>query len=673
MGLTNTSTGFLTARGGSGKRLSYTAILAGNPNVGKSSIFNALTGMKQHTGNWTGKTVASAVGHSEREDITFVDLPGMYSLRSHSAEEEAARDFIRGESADAVVVVCDALCLEGGLSLAIQMTELTENVVVCVNFMDEAARREIDIDMSVIESALGVPAVGVSARSGEGIKELCRIIRERSVMPKKERSVSVYPPAVEAELSELESAGYLRWDVTDAWLSGEMDDTEMEAFERCGGRAEGFYEMLTARPVIVAEGIVCDAVKKAGTESVSERCLAYTRRDRMVDRIITNRVLSVPIMLLMLAGIFWLTIVGSNYPSSLLQAGFDKIELFLYGALSFLPDTARELIVCGVFRTLFRVVSVMLPPMAIFFPLFTLMEDFGLLGRIAFNIDGALARSGACGKQALTMCMGLGCNAAGVVGCRIIDSPRERMIAMLTNNFMPCNGRFPILITMCAILCAGKMGLGALVMTAIIVLGVLATLGVSKILSATLLRGTPSSFTLELPPYRRPQIGRVIVRSVFDRTLFVLGRAAAVAAPAGLVIWLLANVYIGDGTLLSHICAVLDPVGQFIGLDGAVLCSFVLGFPANEIVLPLTVMCYTASGSLGTGADIAGILAANGWTSLTVINMMIMTVFHFPCSTTVLTVKKESGSFGMAALSMVIPTVMGFLLCALTAALYRLI
>ena len=497
MGLTNESTGFRTSRGMSEKRLSYTAILAGNPNVGKSSIFNTLTGMKQHTGNWTGKTVVTAVGHSEKEDITFVDLPGMYSLRPHSAEEEAAVDFIKNHPADAAVVVCDALCIEGGLALAIQMPELTDNVIVCVNFMDEAARRGIDIDMSVIESALGVPAVGVSARSGKGIKELCETVRNRHSAPKNNRGVSLYPPAVEAELSALEKRGYTRWSVTEAWLSGDADEYEAEALKRCGGDADGFAEMLTARPVIAAEGIACDAVKiKCGTDEKTH-CASYTKRDRVIDSIVTNRILSVPIMLLMLAGIFWLTIVGSNYPSALLQALFDRIELFLYDALSVLPDFLRELTVCGICRTLFKVTAVMLPPMAIFFPLFTLMEDFGLLGRIAFNMDGALARSGACGKQALTMCMGLGCNAAGVVGCRIIDSQRERMIAMLTNNFMPCNGRFPILVTLSVILCAGRIGIGAAAMTAAIVLGVLATLGVSKLLSVTAFRGTPSGFTLE--------------------------------------------------------------------------------------------------------------------------------------------------------------------------------
>lgn len=672
MGLTHTSTGHRATNDGVlDVRLKYTVALAGNPNVGKSSIFNALTGLKQHTGNWTGKTVATAVGHADRENITFVDLPGTYSLRAHSPEEEVARDFIKSGTADAVVVVCDALCLERSLALALQIIELTEKVIVCVNFMDEAARRGVSVDTTRLSKLLGVPAIAVSARKGDGLERLCEEIRSMADSPCKAASPLTYPPETEAELSRLVSLGFSRAEVIEGWLSEGMPKELADSMEKCSdGSHERFNEMLLSRPIIIAEGIACEVVKhtKRGDGCVS---CGYSERDRRIDRIVTHPLLSLPLMLLMLAGIFWLTIVGSNYPSAALQSLFDMIEAWLYDAAAVLPDTLREVLISGMLRTLFRVVAVMLPPMAIFFPLFTLMEDLGLLGRIAFNLDGALARVSACGKQALTMCMGLGCNAAGVVGCRIIDSPRERMIAILTNNFMPCNGRFPILITMSALLCAGSFGgiAGALIMTLAIVAGTLATLTVSKLLSLTLFRGVPSSFTLELPPYRRPQIGRVIVRSVFDRTLFVLGRAAAVAVPAGLIIWLLANITVGDATLLAHISMFLDPLGRLIGLDGVILCAFILGFPANEIVLPLIIMCYTASGTLGSDTGLSAILAANGWTSLTYINMMIMTLFHFPCSTTVLTVKKETGSTKMAALSMVIPTALGVALCAVVTAI----
>lgn len=665
MGLTHSSVGH-AASGSSilDKRYKYVAALAGNPNVGKSSLFNSLTGLDQHTGNWTGKTVTSAVGHLPREDITFVDLPGTYSLRTHSPEEEVARDFICSGTADVVIVVCDATCLERSLSLALQIIELTPKVIVCVNLMDEAKKRGITVDTDKLSKLLSVPVVATSARNGEGLTALCTAIKETAKNEQKMDEYPLkYPLETEDEITYLNGLGYSRADIIMSWL-GQRESTDdiLEAKARLAqGNEEEFEEMLLARPVIVSEGIACEVIS-------DEKLCGYSDRDRKIDRIVTHRIFSVPLMFLMLMGVFYLTIIGSNYPSSALQSLFDIIESRLYELASILPATLRELLVCGVIRTLFRVVAVMLPPMAIFFPLFTLMEDVGLLGRIAFNLDGAFYRCSACGKQALTMCMGLGCNAAGVVGCRIIDSPRERIIAVLTNSFMPCNGRFPILITMSALLCAGGFSgvTSALVMMFAVVIAVIATFGVSKLLSVTILRGVPSGFTLELPSYRRPQIGRVIVRSIFDRTLFVLGRAAAVAAPAGFVIWLLANINAGGVSLLTHASGFLDPLGKFVGLDGVVLCAFILGFPANEIVLPLILMGYTASGVLGTDAGIAEILTSNGWGGLQYLNMLILTVFHFPCSTTVLTIKKETGSLGYAFLAMLIPTVIGLVICAIT-------
>ena len=262
------------------------------------------------------------------------------------------------------------------------------------------------------------------------------------------------------------------------------------------------------------------------------------------------------------------------------------------------PEWLHGVLVLGVYRVLAWVVSVMLPPMAIFFPLFTLLEDLGYLPRVAFNLDHQFKKCGSCGKQALTMCMGFGCNAAGVTGARIIDSPRERLIAILTNNFVPCNGRFPTIIAIISMFFIGAVtlpfqsALSALMLTGVIVLGVFMTFAVSRLLSGTLLKGVPSSFALELPPYRRPQIGKVIVRSIFDRTLFVLGRAIAVAAPAGLIIWVMANVSVGGASLLSHCAGFLDPFARLLGMDGIILMAFILGFPANEIVVPIMIMAY---------------------------------------------------------------------------------
>ncbi len=454
----------------------------------------------------------------------------------------------------------------------------------------------------------------------------------------------------------------------------------------------------------------------------------------MIDRIVTGPVTGGLIMFLLLLVIFWITLTGANIPSAMLWDGLFWLEGHLAAALAAVhaPEWLIGMLVYGVYRVLAWVVSVMLPPMAIFFPLFTLMEDLGYLPRVAFNMDRAFKRCRACGKQCLTTAMGFGCNAAGVIGCRIIDSPRERMIAILTNAFVPCNGRLPTLFMMITLLfmsagpamsgaaagstAAGKSAgvwqaipwklspvavslLSAVLLTLVILLGIAATLAASWFLSHTLLKGIPSSFTLELPPYRRPQIGKVIVRSIFDRTLFVLGRAVAVAAPAGLVIWLLANVlYVGPGngwfaisaaaggtaagtivqsapSLLSCITGFFDPLGHLMGLDGVILAAFLLGFPANEIVLPIILMAYLQSSTLlemSNPSALLGLLTSNGWTRMTAVCMIIFCLFHWPCSTTVLSVKKETGSWRWAAVSILLPTAAGMGLCILVANLSRL-
>jgi ferrous iron transport protein B len=686
MGLTNESVGLSASRECDLSSLEplkrspddYIVALAGNPNVGKSTLFNALTGMNQHTGNWTGKTVCSAAGYSKKYNLVAIDLPGAYSLRAHSPEEEVARDFIINECADVVVVICDALCIERNLILALQIIEHTQKVVICVNLLDEAERKGISVNLSELSKLMGVRVVGTSANRGEGIDSLCLAVREtaaESTVAKK--PPLYYPDEIEAELDRLSGIGYTRAACIRYFFNPDeaKPDPELEASleKLCENKPRDYLaETIIKRPVIIAEDIA--------NQVVTSTSRGYSSLDRKIDKIVTNKFLAWPIMLVMLAGIFWLTIVGSNYPSAALESLFDTIETFLYDLTYRLgaPLWLIDVTVGGVLHTLFKVVSVMLPPMAIFFPLFTLLEDFGLLGRIAFNLDGAFKACSACGKQALTMSMGLGCNAAGVIGCRIINSPRERTIAILTNNFMPCNGRFPILIAITALLTGSAASLaasgvaGAAIMTVVLIVGGAATLGVSKLLSVTILKGLPSSFTLELPPYRKPQIRNVIIRSIFDRTLFVLGRAVVVAAPAGLVIWVLANIKVADISLLNYMWGALDGLGRLAGVDGIVLCAFILGFPANEIVLPLMLMMYTQGTSLGGDSGLAEILAANGWNTLTYINMLILTVFHFPCSTTLLTIKKETGSVKYTILSAVIPTLLGLLICIITTALSKI-
>jgi len=593
--------------------------LAGNPNVGKSTVFNELTGLNQHTGNWSGKTVSNAIGYRDHngQGFVFVDIPGTYSLLPASAEEEVARDFITGGEYDCAVVVCDATSLERSLALVLQIQMTAPRLVVCVNLMDEARKRGISVDVESLGKELGVEVVATEARRGKGLFSLCDAILRAKEKPRK---------AQESFFGE---------------------DTESLA-----ARASEIY----AKTVSGGDG--------------------YGKRELLLDRIITSRLFAFPLMLLALAFVFWLTIEGANYPSALLSSFFGRLEAPIFSLLLFLrlPEAIAEALTFGVWRTLSWVVSVMLPPMAIFFPLFTLLEDAGFLPRIAFNLDRAFSACNSCGKQSLTMCMGFGCNAAGVVGCRIIDSPRERLIAILTNSFVPCNGRFPALISIITIFFVGRRaGLlqsakASLILVAFILLGVAMTFIVSKLLSHTLCRGYPSSFALELPPYRRPQIAKVLVRSVFDRTLFVLGRAAAVAAPAGLFIWLMANLSVGGVTLLSHVSDFLDPFGRFLGLDGVILTAFMLGFPANEIVLPLAIMAYTSGGAIaetGNLASVAALLAQNGWTRTVAVSFMLFMILHWPCSTTLLTIKKETGSFFHTLLAFLIPTVCGVIICAL--------
>ena len=590
-------------------------LLAGNPNVGKSTIFNLLTKSNQHTGNWSGKTVEKSKSYYKYQNETYevYDLPGTYSLVTTSKEEEIASDFIKNEKDAITVVVCNAVLLERSLNLALQINCLTPNIILVVNLMDEAKKKGININLNKLEEELNIPVIGCSAINNDGIDILKEKIR--------------------------------RYKIKNNIQKKELDSTT---------------SILECHRII----------KKILTKQENK----YIKRERKIDKILTNKITGIPIMIFLLFIIFWLTIVGSNYPSELLSKFLFSLEEPLHNLLSFLPQSINDLIVYGMYKTTSWVVSVMLPPMMIFFPLFTILEDIGLLPRIAFNLDTVFKKCNSCGKQALTMCMGIGCNAVGVTGCRIIESKKQRFLSIITNSFMPCNGRYPTMIAVITMFLISDKGIlssfiCSVILVLLILLSIIMTFIVNKILSIILEKEEKVSFILELSDYRKVKIGKLIIKSIFDRTLFVLTRAISVAAPAGILIYLITNININNNSILNILSNFLNPLGTVMGLDGVILLAFLLGFPANEIVMPIMLMTYLGNSTLTNYDSINSlktILIDNNWNIITSISFLIFTLFHFPCSTTILTIKKETNSWFITFLSFIIPLLIGIMLCILT-------
>ncbi len=663
--------------------------LAGNPNVGKSTVFNELTGLKQHTGNWTGKTVDLASGIVKKGDTAyrFIDIPGTYSLKPHSKEEEVASEFLCFQRADEAIVVCDATSLERNLYLALQILETGIKTTLCINLLDEARKKGVMLNLPLLSRELGVNVVGTAARDGEGIDKLINSLSNKTYLtPLKIKYDASIEQAVEYIIPEIKK---LKIDnVNEKWLALRLLEKEasvirylekqysvdqLESLYEAVEKAVNFYNSNSQKEVEISEAIsanlfkIAEAVAKKATVKKPDSEAIYKH-----DKIFTKRVSSYLVLMLILFVIFYITIIGANYPSQWLSVffSFAESELSTFFTNLGAPVFLKEMLINGGFRVLGWVVSVMLPPMAIFFPCFTFLEDLGLLPRIAYVLDNGFYKAGTCGKQALTTCMGYGCNCVGISGARIIDSKRERLIAILTNTLTPCNGRFPAIIKLISIFFVSfgeKSLLSALILAMIIVLSLALTLLLSNLLSKTLLKGEASHYILELPPYRKPQPSKILFESVVNRTLFVLGRAVAVAFPAGIVIWILANVSFGkEVNLLAVFCNLFEPLGKAMGMDGETLSAFFLGIPANEIVLPIALMSYLGAGEL-SGIEstkvISEILYSNGWSNLTAVCYIIFSVVHFPCATALITVFKETKSIKWTALSFLIPTALGVVLC----------
>ncbi len=648
--------------------------LVGNPNVGKSTIFNFLTGMHQHTGNWTGKTVDIAKGYKKCNNTIyeFIDLPGVYSLMAHSKEEEVTRDFIYFDNYDALLIVCDAVSLEKNLNLVLNVLEVTDKVIICINLIDEAKKKGIEIKYKELSNLLNVPILPVIAKEKRGLDKIIDSLDNLYKCPN-----IAYKPYYN---NIIENSIIMLSDYTTNRAEALKLISDKTFIKNYGNEEKLNIKINKIRKYLFDSGIedvndtISTKIQNISKSLVDKTVLFhkkdYNKRDIFIDKIVTNKIFSYPFMLLLIMFIFYLTIKGANYPSDALYSLFFSFDDYLISFLNFIymPSLITDILINGIYKTVATVISVMLPPTVIFFFLFSFFEDLGLLPRIAFNLDNVFSKCGSCGKQALTMSMGFGCNAVAVMGGRIIDSKRERLLAIITNSFIPCNGRFPILITIISLFIITKTNtlLSSIVLTLLILFSILFTFLITKILSITALKGEKSSFTLELPPYRLPKIRSVFIHSVTNRTLSILKRAIYISVPFGIIIWLMTNIKINDNSLFLVVSNYLNPISSLFGLDGIIILAFILGLPASEIIIPLMIMGYMNTDFLidiSSLNNIKMVLLNNGWTVKTALCTLIFTILHYPCMTTILTIFKETKSLKFTFYSIFIPLFCGLLLC----------
>lgn len=643
-------------------------LLVGNPNVGKSSIFNILTHSHEHTGNWTGKTVKLARKNIINTNYTLIDLPGIYSLSSLSDEEIVAKDTLLFEQYEKIIYVMDSSNIEKNLHLLLQILEINKNIILCLNMVDELDIKGIKINDKKLSEILDIKVIRCSASKNIGIKELIESLDEES----KSSYNYIYDYNIEKGISDIFE--YLTNQFKSRFIALKLLEKDITLVDSIKTKykldiidkdIQNYLMHVNSEEISDSVSNLLNNISKNIYNEVVE--ISKEKEIGTIDKIFSKKIYALPIMFTIMFGIFFITIVLANYPSELLSLIFNKFEICLVNLSNILkiPSYIYEPIIYGIYRVVSFIVSVMFPPLVIFFFLFTYAEESGILPRLAFNFDKVFKCSGCHGKQALTICSGFGCNACAIVGSRIIDSKRDKLIAILTNSFIPCNGRFPMiiaLITMFFTNSNNKLQV-SLYLTLFVILAILISLLTSFILSKTLLKGYNGFFILELPDYKKVKFKKVLKNSLIYKSLSILKKAVLVSIPCGIIIYFMTNTTIGNLSLFKIASNFLEPFGKLLGLDGVILLSFFLALPANEIVLPIIIMGYLGSKNvpmISNYLTIKEVLINNSWTYMTALSTILFSIMHFPCGTTLATIKSEVGTKWMIY-SFFIPLVTGIL------------